>query len=302
MIISCAQNGEDILLNRVFPGDKGFYIDVGACHPLVDSVTKIFYDRGWNGINIEPNPRMHERLKDNRERDVSLNVALSNVVGDICYYEAPEHLPLSTTSVEAARDLLEHNVPLTKKIVEGLTLKRVCSSYYSETIDFLKIDVEGHELEVIQGGDWDRFRPRIVLVEVNRVTSEPESIECWEKIILNAGYEFATYDGANNYYVREEDASLADLLKKPLGHYDDYIQIKFVMHFHWIHKALIDALHSKNKEGAIKNMARFLKLFDKNPELFKETPFALYEKLKQMENLDKASLDNRLECVDRTSL
>ncbi len=64
MMISYAQNQEDVLLNRVFQGlSDGFYIDVGANDPVVDSVTKLFYDRGWTGINVEPDENCWRRLE-----------------------------------------------------------------------------------------------------------------------------------------------------------------------------------------------------------------------------------------------
>ena len=72
-IISYAQNGEDIILNRVFMGEKnGFYIDVGAGKPNDDSVTKVFYDLGWRGINIEPHPENFHLLDKERKRDINL--------------------------------------------------------------------------------------------------------------------------------------------------------------------------------------------------------------------------------------
>src|SRR5579863_744930 len=75
-LVSYAQNGEDVLLGRAFGWQTdGFYIDVGANHPVNDSVTKAFYDRGWRGINIEPG-RVFEKLAAMRPRDVNLPIAL----------------------------------------------------------------------------------------------------------------------------------------------------------------------------------------------------------------------------------
>ena len=77
-IISYAQNYEDVLLNRLFSDcPNGFYIDVGACHPVVHSVTKLFYERGWHGINVEPIPGLCEMLAHDRQRDINLGIGLS---------------------------------------------------------------------------------------------------------------------------------------------------------------------------------------------------------------------------------
>src|SRR5688572_29493242 len=78
-MISYAQNFEDVILARTFRGiSSGFYIDVGAWDPTVDSVTRHFYDSGWSGINIEPNPLFYERLVLERPRDINLNCAVSD--------------------------------------------------------------------------------------------------------------------------------------------------------------------------------------------------------------------------------
>src|SRR4051794_14893877 len=95
--ISYAQNFEDVILKRAFKGqDKGFYIDVGAADPMIHSVTKHFYDSGWNGINIEPGSVFFQQLEEARGRDINLNIGLSNTLGEATLYEAPASLGLST--------------------------------------------------------------------------------------------------------------------------------------------------------------------------------------------------------------
>ena len=82
-MILYVQNQEDVLLNRVFQGlSDGFYIDVGANDPVVDSVTKLFYDRGWTGINVEPDENCWRRLDSSRPRDRNLNLGLSDRPGN----------------------------------------------------------------------------------------------------------------------------------------------------------------------------------------------------------------------------
>ena len=74
-----AQNKEDLLIKSFFPDvKKGFYIDVGANDPVVDSVTKLFYDEGWSGINIEPIKKHIIDLDRLRPRDINLNLGLSD--------------------------------------------------------------------------------------------------------------------------------------------------------------------------------------------------------------------------------
>src|SRR4051812_32202488 len=87
LLISYAQNFEDVLLRRVFADrEDGFYVDIGAFDPVIGSVTKIFYDRGWSGINIEPGSAF-ERLKSERARDINLNIAILDEAGTLSFIE-----------------------------------------------------------------------------------------------------------------------------------------------------------------------------------------------------------------------
>jgi hypothetical protein len=99
-----------------------------------------------------------------------------------------------------------------EQIVPVTTLARVCEDHITGEIDFLKVDVEGHEREVLEGADWSRWRPRVVVVEAVRPTLEP-SHQAWESILLRARYEFVAFDGVNRYYARREEPVLAEALR-----------------------------------------------------------------------------------------
>jgi FkbM family methyltransferase len=223
-IVSYAQNHEDVLLNRVFPeSSPGFYVDVGACHPVVHSVTKLFYERGWRGINIEPVHRIFKILNTDRQRDINLNVGISNSEGTSTFRECRTDASLSTFCGARAEELrrlgyeiVEHRIPVT-------TLARVCEEYAEQTIHFLKIDVESHERQVLEGADWSRHRPRVVLVEATRPTTNIASHDEWEGILLAADYLSAFFDGLNRYYVRAEDRHLIPLLAVPANIFDHYV-------------------------------------------------------------------------------
>src|SRR3712207_1823525 len=94
--VSYSQNAEDIRLARVFTAERGFYVDVGAGDPTAGSLTKLFYDRGWSGINVEPGP-MFERLLVERPRDVNLNVAVAATAGRHDLWISRPHWGLTTT-------------------------------------------------------------------------------------------------------------------------------------------------------------------------------------------------------------
>lgn len=221
-VISYAQNGEDVLLLRVFDKRPGYYIDVGASHPIVDSVTKLLYENGWRGINVEPLPNMFELLRQDRPEDLNLNVGLSNEPGSLPFYVVPALDGLSTFSRTRAQELAgahavhERQLPVT-------TLADLCAEHVSGEIDVLKIDVEGHERSVILGADWRRWRPRVVVVEATEPNSPVPNHYSWDPLLLEAGYLFATFDGLNRYYVRQEDPDLIAKLQVPANLFDDYI-------------------------------------------------------------------------------
>lgn len=199
--ISYAQNYEDILLARVFPEPEGFYIDVGANHPVFHSVTKLFYDRGWSGINIEPSPVVFERLRDDRPRDLNLNVGLSDRDGTLTFHESLVYHGWSTFRPDLAQHYRDLNVAMVERPIPVTTLARVCEAHANRPIDFLKIDAEGFEREVLLGGDFRRWRPRVLLVE----NSWPEA---WEPVMAGLDYRHAAFDGLNRFYVRAEDEAL----------------------------------------------------------------------------------------------
>ena len=245
-VISYAQNREDVLLNRVFSEcASGFYIDVGACHPVVHSVTKLFYERGWRGINIEPLPSAYEILAADRERDINLRMGLSDREGTLTFYECARSVELSTFCEEQADDLRRQGFELVKHSTPVSTLARVCEQHAGQTIDFLKIDVESFEREVLQGADWARYRPRVVVVEATRPATNIPSYEHWEPLLLAADYLFAFFDGLNRYYVRAEDRHLIPLIAVPANFLDYFESYE---HIHQIQE-LRDELEASQKFG-----------------------------------------------------
>jgi FkbM family methyltransferase len=220
---SYSLNFEDVILHRLFPvNPTGFYVDVGAGHPRFENDTFSLYQRGWSGINIEPNHGFHAALIKERPRDVNLRVVLSDSFGgDLTYYELSES-GLSTCDVEQAtayqasgRELVLREVPVT-------TLSSVLTEAGKDHIDILKVDVEGFEEKVLNGNDWERFRPDVVVVEatypespVRRPTGIFTSME-------QRGYRHVYFDGLNDFYLEREFAA-PDGLTLPPNVFDRFV-------------------------------------------------------------------------------
>ncbi len=223
-MISYAQNAEDVVLRRLFPAEhRGFYIDIGANNPLEDTVTRYFYEQGWRGINIEPGEIFHE-LTVHRPRDVNLNLGLSNSIGDKTFYDFTDYPGSSTyNAFEAEVHRRDHGFRCVERSMRVTTLKDVCQQHVACPIDFISIDVEGHEREVLEGGDWRRYRPLAIVLEATRPNTSIPTHDQWEDILWNADYRFALFDGLNRYYVRGEDSHLIGRLAAPASCIDDYI-------------------------------------------------------------------------------
>lgn len=209
--ISYAQNFEDVTLWRALGiFGPGFYIDIGANHPIQDSVTHTLYERGWRGINIEPVLHYHKSLCAARPEDINLCVAVGEAEGELVFFESAES-GLSTLSPEMATLQRAEGHDFVERTVKVRTLSSICEEHLSAELpwQFLKIDVEGFEEQVLRGMDFRRWRPWIILIESSFHT-DPH----WKHLILDAGYRFALCDGINRYYVAEE---FADLLLAPLA-------------------------------------------------------------------------------------
>lgn len=198
-----AQNKEDLILKGLLNNKSiGFYVDVGANDPTLDSVSKIFYDSGWQGINIEPIRTVYKRLKEQRPRDININLGVGARKSHLKFREYKGGDGLSTFNL---KNKLDPAYKTREYRVEVDTLSNIIEKNAAgKLIDFLKIDVEGFEKEVIDGLDLIKHRPRIICIESNNIYSGRD----WRGNILANDYIEAFFDGVNRYYVRREDENL----------------------------------------------------------------------------------------------
>ncbi|MHB9129364.1 MAG: FkbM family methyltransferase, partial [Candidatus Humimicrobiaceae bacterium] len=154
---SYAQKGEDLVLDN-FSGNKrrGFYVDVGANDPHRFSNTKRFYLRGWTGINIEPDVDNWQKLSSQRKRDINLNIGIGESESSLEFYKFIPHT-LSTFSKEEADNYVGQGYKLEKVVlVEVKKLEDILAEYCKGDIDFMSIDTEGFDMQVLKSNNWNR--------------------------------------------------------------------------------------------------------------------------------------------------
>jgi len=223
-VISYAQNFEDVMIARLFPRDhRGFYIDVGAADPDHLSVTRHFYDSGWQGVNVEPLAKFHARLSAARTRDVNLQAVIGGTGGRRAFFEIAELPENSTSDEQVMAHLKEQGRTVHTHEVEVVSLEEVCERHAGDRqIDFMKIDVEGGELEVLQSANWERFRPVLLVIEAVVVNGRDETWQGWEFVVTNRGYEKVWFDGLNNFYLRRESIHLREHFRLPPNVFDGF--------------------------------------------------------------------------------
>ena len=223
--ISYSQNFEDVMLWRALKNiEDGFYIDIGAAWPDEHSVTKAFYDKGWKGINVEPNLNHFRRLEIERPRDINLQVAVGDSTG-MLEMTIFEDTGLSTLVSNIAEVHVNNGYQCEKINVPVVTLAELIEKHLSpeQDVHFLKIDVEGMEEGVIRGNDWLAFRPWIIVIEATVPMTDEDSYYNWETILIDANYLFVYADGLNRFYIASEHSALIENFKFPPNVFDEFI-------------------------------------------------------------------------------
>ena len=230
-MICYTRNFEDVILNRVFADiPQGFFLDIGACHPVGDNNTNVLYQRGWRGVNVDPQASLAPLWQKFRPQDVFLSVACAATAGRGVLNLVPQYGQCASMDPGVAEAFCKQQVEVHPVTVPIRTGNELLETYRPQgEIHLLSIDVEGFEAKVLAGLDLRRWRPWVLLIEATIPGKPLPSHQKWEPMLLAADYALAYCDGVNRFYVSHEQASrLLPRLQLPPNVWDDFIMFREV--------------------------------------------------------------------------
>ena len=221
--ISYAQNFEDVMLWRALKHvEKGCYLDIGAQDPLLDSVSLAFYEHGWRGMHVEPTQQYSDKLRMARLDELVLQVAIGNQSGALTFYEF-ENTGLSTADPDIAHKHQRKGFRCHETVVPVITLDSLFERIGVQNIHWMKLDVEGMEMAVLESWKGDWVLPWVLVIESTQPMTQEESYEEWEQLVLDKGYKYVYFDGLNRFYVSPSHIDLASAFRSPPNVFDGFV-------------------------------------------------------------------------------
>jgi FkbM family methyltransferase len=221
--ISYAQNFEDVMLWRALKHvENGFYIDIGAQDPIIDSVSLAFYEHGWRGVHVEPTQQYSDKLRMARPDETVLQVAIGNQAGTLTFYEF-ENTGLSTADSDIAHRHQEAGFFSIETLVPVISLDALFERVGEQHVHWLKLDVEGLEKAVLESWRHSHVLPWILVIESTRPLTQDQSHDGWEQLLLIKGYRYVYFDGLNRFYVSPDHVDLVKAFSSPPNFFDNFV-------------------------------------------------------------------------------
>lgn len=274
--ISYAQNFEDVMLWRALGHiAQGCYVDIGAQHPEIDSVSLAFYQRGWRGVHIEPVAHFAELLRKSRPDEKVLEIALGDSEGNVDINVIAD-TGLSTAVADYAERALHDRGFLSQLVqVPQRRLDQALGFLRNQDVHWMKIDVEGFESRVLRGWDPTRLRPWIIVVEAVLPGGVTPNHQEWEPLLIAADYEFVYFDGLNRFYCAAEHRELVAAFAAPPNVADD-IQLT-------VYSSMLANVNEHHEQERAQYEKRIAELSAQAPELV--------ARLKEIERLSRNLVD-----------
>ena len=198
---SYAMDGEDLAIDQyIEKKEKGFYVDIGAHHPIHRNNTQLLFNKGWSGINIDVNQFSIDLFNFLRPDDLNLLTAISDQEGEITFYYQKKFSQLNTTDKKIAHEHFNGN--FNERLVKCQSIHNILinSKYKEAKIDFLNIDVEGAEMKVLRTLNFEIYDPKLICIEIHNYTSGRSNKDFLKKNVI---YKFLIKNGYKNIWKNE---------------------------------------------------------------------------------------------------
>ena len=225
-MLSFAQNFEDVILNRAFTNKKqGFFLDIGAQHPVIDSVSRHFILNGWNGILVEPVPAYAILLKEEYPHISVLQKYVGKKRNREMFIIADTGL--STSDELLAQAYKNSGLNISNEICEGMTLDEIFEFIGEVDIDWMKIDAENSEVEILNSWKSENVKPTIVVLEVLDPLHKKQINNEITVLMKSKGYVEVYFDGLNKFFLSKNHGEMKIHFDLPPNIFDNFSISKF---------------------------------------------------------------------------
>ena len=191
---SYSQSGEDIIARRVLLKlgiKKPTYLDIGANYPVALNNTYLLYKNGSRGVLVEPEPALYKRLKSKRKKDIVLNIGIGIDDADSADFYIMENKYLNTFDKESAESLENKIIDVVK--VPLMNINRIIREHFKSCPDFISLDTEGIDLQILRAFDFNSFRPAVFCIETINYTEDNSEVKQDEIIELMKSHNYLAF-------------------------------------------------------------------------------------------------------------
>jgi len=202
-----AEFAEDVMVNRIFKNySDGFYLDIGAYHPIKGSLTYKLYKKGWKGMNLDISKTSIDLFDIARPKDKNINCAIGNFSGDTFYYE--------NSPINQQNSLIKSNVTQKKVEIKSFLLEEILILNKIDKVDFINIDTEGTELNIINSINFEKINPILFTIEENSFDTVNESRNAKIELMKKNNYELINVIGVTMFFIKADMVSkVSDLIR-----------------------------------------------------------------------------------------
>ena len=201
--LNFSQTGEDAVIRSLLDEHQpGVYIDVGCHDPIKTSNTLSLYLHGWWGIAIDANESLMRRYRATRRRDIAVCAAVSDEEREMVFHEFDFEL-VNTLSDEVLDEWRSKWPERRQRVVTTRRLDSILAEYLPPRteISLLSVDVEGHDLNVLRSIDLNRYRPKLIVVEIHHFQLADAAQHPLTRYLAEAEFQLIGYDGLNGYFL-----------------------------------------------------------------------------------------------------